>query len=338
MNVKFTNFLILRHFISWVVVISLFQVITNLSYSLPIIIIRAFFELLIFAIPYYVISIIIMPIYKYKNKIKAIVYFLLLLFFFLVAYYLLEFGTSAIAEDMPLEFPEILWVMHATVYFILITILAGSFYNNQVALQKLKLVNIQEQLIIKQEILFFKNQFNHHVSFNILNYCHENFEHKFENGAKAVEIYKKMLESTLLLGSTDALSLDLEILYLEQFIHLQELVSKKVPVHIYKSGDFRSYNILPRILINYLENAYKYGITNDINKQIKISLTLQENELHFKIFNYKKKNKDSTVSTGTGQTNAKQQLDLYYQNNYTILVEENEISYQVYLKIKLEGK
>jgi two-component system, LytTR family, sensor kinase len=336
MRIQFTTLLIFRHVISWLIIITLFQIITNLYYELPIIILRAFFELLIFATPYYVLAVFILPNYHYHHKGKAVVSILILLIAFLSTYYLLEYGTTAIVQELPLQAPKLLWIMFSTAYYILVLLLANSFFNNQIAIQKLALTGIQEQLSTKHEILFFKNQFNDHVSFGFLNFCHKNFENVFENGANAIKIYKKMLEYTLSLGSSDAISLDLEIQYLEQFIHLQQLISKKVPVQIEKSGDFITHNILPRILITYLENAYKYGITNDLNKLININIILQEKELHFKILNYKKKNNSLTVSTGTGQINARQQLDLYYPNNYTILVEENELTYLVYLTIKLK--
>ncbi len=338
MKIEFTKILVIKHLLGWVMIISIFQIITGINYTLPILLLRAFIELIIFMTPYYLLSAFILPYYHYHNKGKALFYGLLSLILYICSYYLLEFGVYAILNNESLTAPEPIWVMSSTIYYILIFLLADSFYKNQITKQKMIKVNLQELISINQEILFFKNQFNNHVSFNFLNYCHKHFLNTFENGAKAIEVYEKMLESTLSIGSSNTISLDLEIQYLEQFIYLQHLVSKKEPIRIEKKGDFKNFNILPRILITFVENAYKYGITSEKEKPLIINMELQDQDLHFKIANYKKKNTNSIISTSIGQINAKQQLDLYYQNNYSILVDENELSYQVYLKIKLKRR
>jgi two-component system, LytTR family, sensor kinase len=144
------------------------------------------------------------------------------------------------------------------------------------------------------------------------------------------------LRNTLEIKSSETIPLEKELHYIDQFINLQQLVGKNTPVSIEKNGIFKHHKILPRILINYLENAFKYGVSNNELKPIKIKIEQIENNLHFNISNYKKKKSSSLTSTKTGNINARQQLDLFYPNNYSILISEDDLTYNCNLKIKLQ--
>jgi hypothetical protein len=335
-KIKFTNQILLRHAINWLILAVLLQFIKELSFSLTIIVFRTLIEILIYMITYYAYALYSARYYKLDIG-KYLISVLINLFFFLGSYYLLEFGLSAFLNDERLVLPSLNWILHAPVYFILIILLASSFYGNQKSIADLNSEIENEKTSIKQEILFFKNQFNDHISFNFLNYCYRYFLNKDTNGTKAIEIYSEMLRGTLEIESSESIALEKELQYIDQFIQLQKLVGKHTPVVFEKYGVFKNHQILPRILINYIENAYKYGVSNDELKPIKIKIEQIENILYFYISNFKKKDNSFIQSTKTGNINTKQQLDLYYQNSYSLLINDGEFTYNCNLKIKLQS-
>lgn len=93
------------------------------------------------------------------------------------------------------------------------------------------------------------------------------------------------------------------------------------------------------LLLPLVENAFKHGSKGDSNKtEIKVNLTVENNQLNFKVFN-SMSGKPSKVKKegkkGIGLANLKRQLELNYPNNYKLKLEENVNSYLVELFINL---
>src|SRR5690606_36974937 len=95
--------------------------------------------------------------------------------------------------------------------------------------------------------------------------------------------------------------------------------------------------IMPLLLISFLENASKHGVSTDEHQPIRIDIGVQSGRLYFKAENAKNQlNKDQTK--GVVLTNLRRRLQLGYPDRHTINVTESENYYSSELFIYLYPK
>src|SRR5690606_35993498 len=125
-------------------------------------------------------------------------------------------------------------------------------------------------------------------------------------------------------SNEETVMLDDEINYLQNYIELQKLRFKEnVYVDLKVSIDEHDHRIMPLLLISFLENAFKHGISTDAAKPIRITIHVHEGRLHFKAENAKSHvNKDQTK--GVGLTNLRRRLQLGYPGRHTIEIIETD--------------
>ena len=118
---------------------------------------------------------------------------------------------------------------------------------------------------------------------------------------------------------------------------LQELrLSEKTKVKYEVTGDFSHCNIAPRILIPFIDNAFKFGVSGHTESEIDIKMRFEEKTLHFTIKNaIHNSGNENRDSSGVGLDNSKRRLELLYKDKYELTIEQNELSYQVLLNIDL---
>ncbi len=334
-RIRITKDILWRHIRNWLMITIVANILipfTNISLWILCLWIPA--EMLPYIFTYYAQALFINP-YKFENKKKYALYSILNSIIYLIITYTVSYGFSYIGYDAAFKFPALYWFVNVLGSYFITFRLADSFYRNQFSIWQMQEMGQGEENILKQEILFFKNQFNDRISNQFLNYCKDTLNGQFSLGESAIQIYSEMLSSTKDLDSAITIPLDKEINYLEQYIQLQEIVSKKNFVKIEKQGKLEDFTILPRILITFVENAYKYGISNEAERPIKIKARVENNMLNFEVSNFIKTLNKSVDSTKTGNLNAKEQLELFYPNKYSILVSQDERQYLCKVLINL---
>lgn len=95
--------------------------------------------------------------------------------------------------------------------------------------------------------------------------------------------------------------------------------------------------IAPLILITFLENAFKHGVTTNSQAWVNILIRVQGNELTYIVENSKieKALIDNGGKSGIGLANVKRRLELVYPHQYSLNVDDAESRYYIELKIKL---
>jgi two-component system LytT family sensor kinase len=217
--------------------------------------------------------------------------------------------------------------------FSFISMPALGAYQNKIGIEKLKLKGEKEKKLRLKELEFLRNQFNSHITFDFLNQCHNLTYKESQETAEAIEIFSRMLRYSLNSKAQEKVLLKEEIEYIEDFIKLQKLLSTDVMVSLSIKGNDTIY-ILPRILIGFVENAFKHGDLHSTDHPISIELTTIGEYLNFTVTN--KKNKHKIVEpSGIGNLNLKQQLELLYKNKYTLKISEGDTIYSSHLKLKI---
>ena len=218
-------------------------------------------------------------------------------------------------------------------FFIIVSAAGASFfYYYSTYNLKLQIYNGKSLLI--KELNFLKNQFNSHITFNFLNYCYSKIHKKLPDTAESIGLFSDMLRYTLQTKPEERVALINEINNIENFINLQKLLNQNVYATFNYEGETMGNFILPRILITFVENAFKHGEYNDSHVPILVNLKVHDQKLIFTVTNKMNPNKRMT-GTHTGLENVKQMLNLYYTNRYTLRNSEQEDFYIIELSMEL---
>lgn len=188
---------------------------------------------------------------------------------------------------------------------------------------------------LNAELAFLRSQINPHFLFNSLNNIYALAYKKSEKTPEAILKLSDIMRYMLYESNEDSVLLEEEIDYLKSYIELQKLRFKeKVHVDLHVDIEETGRRIMPLLLISFLENAFKHGVSTDEQKPIRIDIGVQNGRLHFKAENAKNQvNKDQTK--GVGLTNLKRRLQLGYPDRHTISIVESENYYSSELFIYL---
>ncbi|HVK49589.1 MAG TPA: hypothetical protein VM488_17125, partial [Pseudobacter sp.] len=93
--------------------------------------------------------------------------------------------------------------------------------------------------------------------------------------------------------------------------------------------------IAPLLLITYIENAFKHGVSYTIPSEIRIRIDVIGNSLMLTVTNAVTSSRQ-TGHEGVGLINARRRLDVLYPGRYLLDVVDNKSLYIVNLKIELD--
>jgi LytS/YehU family sensor histidine kinase len=189
---------------------------------------------------------------------------------------------------------------------------------------------------------FLRSQINPHFLFNALNTIYgtalqEGAERTGEGVQKLGDMMRFMLQENM----QDKISLSRDIEYLNNYISLQKLRTDPNPIIRIEADiepPIRPVEIAPMLLIPFVENAFKHGISFREASFIRISLQARNNVLEFDVNNSKHAraaNDPEKDKSGIGLTNVKQRLQLLYPGRHELVIRENTGEFFVHLTIRL---
>ncbi len=185
------------------------------------------------------------------------------------------------------------------------------------------------------ELSFLRSQVNPHFFFNTLNNIYSLAVVQSDQTAPAVMKLSAIMRYILTETQTDSVPLENEIGFIKNFIDLQLVrLTDKVTVHFTTEGDAQQKQIAPLLLIPFVENAFKYGVSTKEKSAITISLKADETRIVFSVVNTIVK-VDTGIhdTTGIGINNAKRRLELLYPFKHTLNVTEENNQFKVQLVI-----
>ena len=124
---------------------------------------------------------------------------------------------------------------------------------------------------------------------------------------------------------------------MENYISLEKLrLDNQVPVEFNVVGNPKTVQIVPLILITFLENAFKHGVSNNFEGSfVKISVEIKDKSILYCVKNSKLPNDSILEKSGIGLQNVKRRLELIYSEKYKLEQTETDQYYEVSLKIDL---
>ena len=117
---------------------------------------------------------------------------------------------------------------------------------------------------------------------------------------------------------------------------MQLRYTEKVKITLDLPPDAAGCQIPPLVLITFIENAFKHGVSYQHESFIGISASVANDKLLFSCCN-SKANQPNREEGGVGLANVRKRLDLLYAGNYTLDINDTEDIYFLHLVIPLES-
>jgi two-component system, LytTR family, sensor kinase len=190
------------------------------------------------------------------------------------------------------------------------------------------------------ELALLKFQIHPHFLFNTLNNIYslamqEGSPRTVQSLAKLGGMMHYMLEEC----QQDHVSLAMELEYLKHYITLQQLrldEQNRFTMEMDISGYPDRLKIAPMLLISFIENAFKHGISIRDPSFINLKIAISESEFQFNIKNSVHSRKENLNGTGLGLKNVKQRLMMLYPKRHTLVIAEKDRTFNVRLNIMLD--
>jgi two-component system, LytTR family, sensor kinase len=188
---------------------------------------------------------------------------------------------------------------------------------------------------LSAELSFLKSQINPHFLFNSLNSIYSLAYQRSETTPEAILKLSEIMRYMLYECNDNEVALKKELQYLQNYIELQKIrFGEKAYIDFKINGKVEDQQIVPLLLIAFIENAFKHGVANDPASSIRLLIEVDKNHLYFFIQN-KKHNNNRDALGGIGLVNVKRRLDLLYPNKYKLeIIDENE-TYSCELSLEL---
>jgi sensor histidine kinase YesM len=191
----------------------------------------------------------------------------------------------------------------------------------------------------ENELHALKAQLNPHFLFNALNYLYGTaLREKAPETAEGIDIMSDMMRYTIHGMHENFVPLAEELKFIENYLQLQtvrlpEKDSIKISTQIV--SDDHPHQVAPLLLLPFIENAFKYGISMDNPCEVLIKIVVAENMLHLEVFNTIVQNRAEAKGNNTGIKNTIKRLDLLYPDKYQLDRKNTGIDHKVSLSLKL---
>lgn len=190
---------------------------------------------------------------------------------------------------------------------------------------------------IETELIQLRNQVHPHFLFNTLNTLYALIIKKSNTAETAVLKLSRLMRYMLYEANTPKVSLTKEIEYLKNYIDLEKLrFDDSIDISFNSESD-KDYKISPFLLIPFVENAFKHGTSSSKRSWIIINIFTRKKELVLQVENSKFSGTNTKHDSigGIGFNNVKKRLQLLYPDQYTLKIKDNELSYEIILKLNL---
>jgi hypothetical protein len=193
-----------------------------------------------------------------------------------------------------------------------------------------------EKETLASELSLLKSQVNPHFLFNTLNNIYAMAITESEHTADAVMKLSQMMRYMLEDAEHELVPLQKDLEFVQRYIDLQKFrLSDKVDLRYQVQGDGALLQIAPMLMIPFIENAFKYGVSTREKSSILIDIQIRGNIVTLSVENTKhvSNTANSMDNTGIGINNARRRLALLYPGKHELMIQDMPAMFMVTLKI-----
>ncbi len=227
---------------------------------------------------------------------------------------------------------------------IILTPMVYQFYFHQ-SRQKKQMLDLSRELgHTSADLRLLQSQVNPHFLFNVMNTLYGiSLQENAVRTAAGIEKLSDMMRFMIHENQQDSILLSRELDYLKKYIELQRLRIADIPTikisHNIPEHALDKLYIAPMLLIPFVENAFKHGISLNNPSWIRIQIAIQQGVLTFNVYNSVHHNNTEGdlehAQSGIGLKNVKSRLQLAYKDRYQLRLEKTLSEFFVFLTIPL---
>ena len=195
---------------------------------------------------------------------------------------------------------------------------------------------------LERQLEYLKYQVNPHFFMNTLNNIHALVDIDPERAKSTIVELSKMMRYILYEGNHKLIPLSRETQFLQNYVHLMRLrYTNRVSITLDIPPTLPDMQLPPLLLIIFVENAFKHGISYRNESFITVQFSVEDNRLHFHCHNSKPlqliddQQKEACRHGGMGLVNVRRRLDLLFHDDYELVITDNDTKYDVRLSLPL---
>ena len=196
--------------------------------------------------------------------------------------------------------------------------------------QRIQLAVINKDM----QLNLLKQQLSPHFYFNTLNNLYGLARSNSAKLSDALHQLSNIMRYVIVDCNQPKVFLSQEVNFLQSYIELEKLrYEKDTVIEMKVSGEANDQTILPLLLIQFVENAFKHGMKEKSEQNwMKVNMVISNDELLFTVNN---SYYATTVSEGIGINSVKHILNLQYEGKYDLKMLHEANSFSVTLKLRL---
>ncbi|GGA84635.1 sensor histidine kinase [Puia dinghuensis] len=236
-----------------------------------------------------------------------------------------------------LVFLQPICILQAATHFYPVVALTMLFKLRNNAFQNEKRLREVEHEKFNAELHSLKAQLHPHFFFNTLNSIYSLSLKKSERSPGVVLRLSELMHYILYEANASSVLLTDDLLHLTNYIGIEQTrFADRLDLSFQYSGDIENKTITPLLLLPFVENAFKHGLVNELDKAwITIDLKVAGGQLYFKTANSYSAVSKPVSSTGVGLTNVRRRLELVYPGRHELNIVQQDQVFSIDLKLQL---
>lgn len=189
---------------------------------------------------------------------------------------------------------------------------------------------------VKIELESLRSQIHPHFLFNTLNNLYSLTLTSSASASLVVEHLSDLLRYMLYECREQYVPVDKELDMLKKYIELEKLrYGNRLDVGFNISGDTSSLAVSPLLLLPFVENSFKHGVSQQLDQcWINIHIHVEDSTMTFQVSN-SRTDRQEFVFGGLGMQNVGKRLQLLYPDTHKLKITEEGEVYVVKLELKL---
>lgn len=250
-----------------------------------------------------------------------------------------------------IDWDMVAWVKKTSVY--------DRFFNLMFFMNALKAINMviwfalgiklfklfyeRKQAALQAELNALKGQVHPHFLFNTLNNLYALTLANSSKSSQVVLGLSDLLRYMLYECNTEQVSLQKEVVMLQQYISLEKLrYEDRIDINFTISGNLQQQTIAPLIMLTFVENAFKHGTSGIIGESwVNIDLSVTGDRMKFKVSNCKAETKEADADKHYGHIglqNVQKRLELIYPFAHQLKIFDDGDIFLIVLDLTLKNQ
>ncbi len=300
----------------------------------------AFYLNLLFLVPRFLLQ---GRIYMYLLILLiGVVFYFGLIIYFENLIHLQELMHQAFNPNKPYK-PSGRWVS-GDVFHLLLFLLALGISTSVASVQKWQRdETIRKELDrqrINTELSYLKAQINPHFFFNTLNNIYSLTNLDVKKAQDALLKLSRMMRYVLYENQKDETLLSKEVNFINDYIELMKMrLSAKVKLNVQVEAPKEDLVIAPMLLLPFLENCFKHGVSSQKESEILIKLEVMGETLFFETRNHifpLSPDSPEALENGIGLVNTKRRLSLLYPEKHRLKFGKDEANEEYWVSLTID--